>query len=247
MINLKSSAEIGMMRKSGLVLRDLLLHLEEKIRPGISTKKLDEFAYDYIKRHGGTPSFLGYGGFPASICTSVDEAVVHGIPGHKRLEEGMIVGIDAGVILNGWQSDAARTFPVGKGTEEKRRGVGVTRESFFEGVKHFKEGGRLGDISAAIQEYNESRGYGVVRDLVGHGIGRKMHEDPAVPNFGTAGHGVKLQRGLVLAIEPMVNMGTWKVITLDDEWTCVTADGKPSAHYENTVALTENGAEILTL
>ena len=227
MINLKSSAEIGMMRKSGLVLRDLLLYLEEKIRPGISTKKLDEFAYDYIK--------------------SVDEAVVHGIPGHKRLEEGMIVGIDAGVILNGWQSDAARTFPVGEVSEEKRRLMDVTRESFFEGVKHFKEGGRLGDISAAIQEYNESRGYGVVRDLVGHGIGRKMHEDPAVPNFGTAGHGVKLQRGLVLAIEPMVNMGTWKVITLDDEWTCVTADGKPSAHYENTVALTENGAEILTL
>ena len=235
MINLKSSAEIGMMRKSGLVLRDLLLYLEEKIRPGVSTKKLDEFAYDYIKRHGGTPSFLGYGGFPASICTSV------------RLEEGMIVGIDAGVILNGWQSDAARTFPVGEVSEEKRRLMDVTRESFFEGVKHFKEGGRLGDISAAIQEYNESRGYGVVRDLVGHGIGRKMHEDPAVPNFGTAGHGVKLQRGLVLAIEPMVNMGTWKVITLDDEWTCVTADGKPSAHYENTVALTENGAEILTL
>ncbi len=234
MINLKSSAEIGMMRKSGLVLRDLLLYLEEKIRPGVSTKKLDEFAYDYIKRHGGTPSFLGYGGFPASICTSVDEAVVHGIPGHKRLEEGMIVGIDAGVILNGWQSDAARTFPVGEVSEEKRRLMDVTRESFFEGVKHFKEGGRLGDISEAIQEYNESRGYGVVRDLVGHGIGRKMHD-------------VKLQRGLVLAIEPMVNMGTWKVITLDDEWTCVTADGKPSAHYENTVALTENGAEILTL
>ena len=171
----------------------------------------------------------------------------------KNIKEGTELGklaksyIDAGVILNGWQSDAARTFPVGEVSEEKHRLMDVTRESFFEGVKHFKEGGRLGDISAAIQEYNESRGYGVVRDLVGHGIGRKMHEDPAVPNFGTAGHGVKLQRGLVLAIEPMVNMGTWKVITLDDEWTCVTADGKPSAHYENTVALTENGAEILTL
>lgn len=247
MINLKSSAEIGMMRKSGQVLKDLLLYLEEKVRPGISTKKLDEFAYDYIKRHGGTPSFLGYGGFPASICASVDEVVVHGIPGHKRLEEGMIIGIDAGVILNGWQSDAARTFFVGDVSDEKKKLVEVTRESFFEGVKHFVEGGRLGDISQAIQDYNESRGYGVVRDLVGHGIGRKMHEDPAVPNFGVAGHGIRLQKGLVLAIEPMVNAGTWRVKTLDDGWTCVTQDGKPSAHYENTVALTENGTEILTL
>lgn len=247
MINLKSSAEIGMMRKSGQVLRDLLLYLEEKVRPGISTKKLDEFAYDYIKRHGGIPSFLGYGGFPASICASVDEVVVHGIPGHKRLEEGMIIGIDAGVILNGWQSDAARTFFVGEVSDEKKKLVEVTRESFFEGVKHFVEGGRLGDISQAIQDYNESRGYGVVRDLVGHGIGRKMHEDPAVPNFGVAGHGIRLQKGLVLAIEPMVNAGTWRVKTLDDGWTCVTQDGKPSAHYENTVALTENGTEILTL
>ena len=159
----------------------------------------------------------------------------------------MIIGIDAGVILNGWQSDAARTFFVGEVSDEKKKLVEVTRESFFEGVKHFVEGGRLGDISQAIQDYNESRGYGVVRDLVGHGIGRKMHEDPAVPNFGVAGHGIRLQKGLVLAIEPMVNAGTWRVKTLDDGWTCVTQDGKPSAHYENTVALTENGTEILTL
>ena len=172
---------------------------------------------------------------------------MHGIPGHKRLEEGMIVGIDAGVVLNGWQSDAARTFFVGEVSEEKRRLVQTTRERCFEGVKHFGEGGRLGDISHAIQVYNEERGYGVVRDLVGHGIGRKMHEDPQVPNFGVAGHGVRLQKGLVLAIEPMVNAGTWRVETLDDGWTCVTLDGKPSAHYEKPVALPENGTEILTL
>lgn len=247
MINLKSAAEIELMRKSGRVLADMLLFLEEKVKPGVSTLKLDEFAFDYIKRHGGEPSFLGYGGFPASICASIDEVVVHGIPSHRRLEEGMIVGIDAGVILNGWQSDAARTFLVGEVSEEKRRLVETTRESFFEGVKQFKEGGRLGDISNAIQVYNESRGYGIVRDLVGHGIGRKMHEDPQVPNYGMAGHGVKLQRGLVLAIEPMVTLGTWKVETLSDGWTCVTLDRMPSAHYENTVALTENGTEILTL
>lgn len=247
MINLKSPAEIELMRKSGAILRDLLLSIEEKIKPGVTTKKLDEFAYDFIKRRGATPSFLGYGGFPASICASIDEVVVHGIPGHRRLEEGMIIGIDVGAVLNGWQSDAARTFAVGEVSEEKRRLMDVTRESFFAGVEKFREGGRLGDISQAVQEYNESRGFSVVRDMVGHGIGRQMHEDPQVPNFGRAGHGVKLEKGLVLAIEPMVNAGTWKVKILDDEWTCVTADGKPSAHYENTVALTENGTEILTL
>ena len=247
MIYLKSPAEIELMRKSGAILRDLLLALEEKVKPGVSTKKLDEFAYDFIKRHNAEPSFLGYGGFPASICASIDEVVVHGIPSHRRLEEGMIIGGDVGAILNGWQSDAARTFLVGEVSEEKKKLVETTRESFFVGVEQFKEGGRLGDISHAIQEYNEQRGYSVVRAMVGHGIGKKMHEDPQVPNFGRAGHGVRLEKGLVLAIEPMINLGTWQVETLDDGWTCVTIDGKPSAHYENTVALTENGAEILTL
>lgn len=247
MITLKSPKEIGYMRRSGMVTRDLLLYLEEKIRPGVSTKKLDEFAYDFITRKGAKPSFLGYAGFPATICASIDEVVVHGIPSARRLEEGMIIGIDTGAILDGWQSDAARTFLVGEVSEEKRRLVETTRESFFKGVAEFKSGGRLGDISHAIQEYNEARGYSIVRDLVGHGIGREMHEDPNVPNFGRAGHGVRLSVGMVLAIEPMVNLGTWKVETLDDGWTCVTADRKPSAHYENTVALTENGAEILTL
>lgn len=247
MITLKSPTEIGYMRKSCAVIRDLLLYMEDKVKPGVSTKKLDEFVHDYIVKHGAKPSFLGYGGFPASACISIDDVVVHGIPSARRLEEGMIVGVDVGAILNGWQSDAARTFLVGEVSAEKRRLVDTTRESFFKGVEQFKDGGRLGDISHAIQVYNEERGYSMVRDLVGHGIGREMHEDPQVPNFGRAGHGVRLAVGMVLAIEPMVNMGTWKVETLDDGWTCVTQDGMPSAHYENTVALTENGAEILTL
>ena len=247
MITLKSPTEIGYMRKSCAVIRDLLLYMEDKVKPGVSTKKLDEFVHDYIVKHGAKPSFLGYGGFPASACISIDDVVVHGIPSARRLEEGMIVGVDVGAILNGWQSDAARTFLVGEVSAEKRSLVDTTRESLFKGVEQFRDGGRLGDISHAIQVYNEERGYSMVRDLVGHGIGREMHEDPQVPNFGRAGHGVRLAVGMVLAIEPMVNMGTWKVETLDDGWTCVTQDGMPSAHYENTVALTENGAEILTL
>lgn len=245
MINLKSPSEIECMRKSGAILRDCLLFLEERVKPGVSTKRLDEFAYDYIKRHNSKPSFLGYGGFPGTICASVNQTVVHGFPSDRRLKEGEIVGVDCGLIFKGWQADAARTFLVGEVDEEVAKLVQTTRESFFEGVKQFKVGGRLGDISHAIQEYNESRGYGVVRSMVGHGIGREMHEDPSVPNYGKAGRGVKLEVGMVLAIEPMVNMGTWQ--TIEDGWKCETLDGKPSAHYENTVALTENGAEILTL
>lgn len=245
MIILKSPTEIECMRKSGALLRDLLLMLEERVKPGVSTKRLDEFAFDYIKKHGCKPTFLGYGGFPATICASVEDQVVHGFPSERKLKEGEIVGIDVGLSLNGWQADAARTFLVGEVSQEKKQLVQVTRESFFEGVKQFKVGNRLGDISHAIQQHNEAHGYGVVRAMVGHGIGREMHEDPQVPNYGVAGHGPKLEVGMVLAIEPMVNMGTWQV--LEDGWKCVTADGKPSAHYENTVALTENGAEILTL
>jgi len=245
MITLKSPTEIECMRKSGQLLRDLLLQLEERVKPGVSTKKLDEFAYNYIKQHNSIPSFKGYGGFPASICTSIDEYVVHGFPSDRRLQEGEIISVDAGLIYKGWQADAARTFLVGEVSEEKQNLVKVTRESFFEGVKQFKVGNRLGDISHAIQEYCESRGYGVVRSMVGHGIGREMHEDPSVPNYGIAGHGIKLEKGLVLAIEPMITLGTWE--TIEDGWKCVTKDGKAAAHYENTVALTENGAEILTL
>ncbi len=247
MIKIKSAKEITLMKQSGEILRDTLLAIEEKIKPGVTTKALDEFAYEYIKKRNAIPSCLGYGGYPASICASVDEVVVHGIPSTKRLEEGQIVSIDICVLYKGWQSDAARTFLVGDVSEEKKKLVEVTKESFFVGIKEFKQGGRLGDISHSIQEYNESRGYGVVRAMVGHGIGKDMHEDPQVPNYGRAGHGPKLERGMTLAIEPMITLGTWEVETLDDGWTCVTKDGSPAAHYENTVALTDNGIEILTL
>ena len=211
MITLKSPTEIGYMRKSCAVIRDLLLYMEDKVKPGVSTKKLDEFVHDYIVKHGAKPSFLGYGGFPASACISIDDVVVHGIPSARRLEEGMIVGVDVGAILNGWQSDAARTFLVGEVSAEKRRLVDTTRESFFKGVEQFRDGGRLGDISHAIQVYNEERGYSMVRDLVGQGMGREMHEDPQVPNFGRAGHGVRLAFGMVVDMEPMVNKGTVEV------------------------------------
>ncbi len=248
MIILKSPSEIALMKKSGEILRDFFEAVEEKVKPGVTTKKLDEFAYDFIKRRNATPSFLNYAGYPASICASIDEVVVHGIPSKdRRLEEGQIIGIDIGAILNGWQSDAARTYLVGDVSEEKKKLVEVTKDSFFEGVKQFKDGGRLGDISEAVQKYAESRGYGVIRAMVGHGIGRQMHEDPQVPNYGRAGHGTKLEIGMVLAIEPMISMGSWEVKTLTDGWTCVTKDSSPSAHYENTVALTENGIQILTL
>lgn len=245
MIHIKSTQEIECMRRSGEILRDCLLFLEERVKPGVSTKRLDELAYEYIVRHDSKPSFLGYGGFPGTICASVDEVVVHGFPSDKPLKEGEILSIDCGLIFKGWQADAARTVAVGQISPEKQALIDVTRESFFEGVKHFKDGGHLGDISNAVQTYCESRGYGVVRSMVGHGIGREMHEDPAVPNYGTAGHGTRLREGLVLAIEPMITMGTWE--TTGTGWTCVTKDGKPAAHYENTVALTDKGAEILTL
>ena len=247
MINIKSPHEIECMRKSGAILRDCLLFLGDRVKPGVSTKRLDEFAYDYIKRHDSTPSFLGYGGFPGTICASIEEVVFHGFPSERRLKEGEIIGVDCGLVFKGWQADAARTFLVGEVSEEKKRLVETTRESFFEGVKQFKAGGRLGDISHAVQVYNESRGYGVVRSMVGHGIGREMHEDPSVPNYGKRGTGVRLRAGTVLCIEPMIAMGTWKVKLLADGWCAVTADHKPAAHYENTVVVREDGVEILTL
>lgn len=247
MINLKTFSQIEQMKKAGAILRDLLLYLEDMVKPGVSTNKLNDFSYDYIKKHNCIPSFLGYGGFPASICASVDEVVVHGIPSARKLIEGEIIGIDVGVILNGWHSDAARTFAVGEISQEKQSLIDVTKQSFFEGVKFFTKGGKLGDISHAIQEYTEAKGYSVVRAMVGHGIGNHLHEDPSVPNYGKPNRGVTLQNGLVLAIEPMINIGTYEVDILSDGWTCVTRDRKPSAHYENTVALTENGIEILTL
>lgn len=246
MITIKSDSEIAVMREAGKILANCLKLIGENVKPGVTTKKLDKIAYDYITSQGAMPSFLGYSGFPASICASVNEAVVHGIPSERILVEGDIVGIDCGVIYKGWQSDAARTFAVGNISEDLKRLIEVTEQSFYEGVKVIKEGARVGDIGNAIQNYVESNGFSVVRDLVGHGIGKEMHEEPYVPNFGKAGKGLRLKRNMTLAIEPMINEGSYEVAQLDDGWTVVTNDGKASAHYENTVLITEYGYEILS-
>lgn len=248
MITIKSASQIEKMRKSGLVTKGALELIEKAIRPGISTKELDKIAYDYIISKGAKPNFLNYNGFPGTICASVNDEVVHGIPSRRAvLHEGDIISIDMGAILDGWHSDAARTFGVGKISAEAQKLIDVTRESFFEGLKYVKHGAKLGDVSSAIQKYAESYGFGVVRDLVGHGVGQNLHEDPSVPNFGRAGHGVKLSAGMTIAIEPMITAGDWRVEVLDDDWTVVTADGSLAAHYENTVAITKTGCEILTL
>lgn len=248
MVTVKTAEEIGLMRKANQIVRDSLSLIEEKIKPGMTTKQLDKMVYDYITGCGATPSFLGYEGYPASACISIDEEVVHGIPSAKRyIEEGQIVSVDIGSIFKGYNGDAARTFAVGKISDEKQKLIDVTRQSFFEGVKILREGVRLGDLGHAIQSYVEENGFSVVRALVGHGIGTDMHEDPEVPNYGRPGHGLRLKANMTIAIEPMVNAGTYDVLMLDDGWTVVTADGKPSAHYENTVAITEDGVEILSL
>ena len=248
MITIKTPNEIELMRKANQIVRDTLDMLQDVIKEGMTTAQLDKLAHDFILKCDAKPSFLGYGGFPASICTSVNEQVVHGIPSAKTvIKEGDIVSVDCGSIYKGYNGDAARTFEIGKVSEEKHKLVEVTKQSFFEGVKILKEGVRLGDLGYAIQSYAESFGYGVVRDLVGHGIGKEMHEDPQVPNYGRQGHGMRLKKNMTIAIEPMINMGTHKVYVLDDDWTIVTADNLPSAHYENTVLITEEGVEILSL
>ena len=248
MITIKTAQEIELMRKANVIVRDTLDLLRDNIKEGMTTKALDKIAYDYITKCGAKPSFLGYDGFPASICTSINEQVVHGIPSDKVvIKEGDIVSVDCGSIYKGFNGDAARTFMIGKVDEKVKKLVEVTEQSFFEGVKILKEGVRLGDLGHAIQSYAESFGYGVVRALVGHGIGRDMHEDPEVPNYGREGHGLRLRKNMTIAIEPMINMGTHDVYMLDDGWTIVTADNLPSAHYENTVAITEDGVEILSL
>ena len=222
--------------------------IEDYVRPGVSTKELDESIEDFIRKNGGTPNFKHLYGFPASACISVDDVVVHGIPSARKLVEGEIVSIDVGAAYGGFNGDAARTFAVGKISEEKQRLIDVTRQSFFEGIKHAKAGRRLGDMSHAIQSYVEANGFSVVRAMSGHGIGRRVHEDPNIPNFGAAGSGVLLKSGYTLAVEPMVNAGTFKVfIDNGDGWTCRTLDGMPSAHYENTILVTNGQPEILTL
>jgi len=248
MIIIKTDHEIEYMRKSGKIVGETLAMLQEVIKPGITTAELDIIAEEYINKCGATPSFKGYYGFPASLCTSINSEVVHGIPSKKVvLKEGDIISVDCGAILNGFHGDAARTFPVGEVSTEARKLIQVTKESFFKGAEKAVMGNRLTDISSAIQQYAEAFGYSMVRDYVGHGIGQKMHEDPEVPNFGRPNRGPKLVKGMVLAIEPMVNLGDYHVKVMPNDWTVVTVDGSLSCHYENTVAITENGPEILTL
>ncbi len=248
MITLKNSSEIALMRESGKITRDLLKYIETCVKPGVSTYQLDKIAYDFIKSHGGTPSFLGYSGYPASTCISIDSMVVHGIPSKDIIvKEGQIVSVDVGVILDGWQSDAARTFIVGEVSEQVKKLVRVTEECFFKAVESLYDGAPIGNIGYAVQTHAESNDFSVVRALTGHGIGREMHEDPSVLNYGRKGTGIRLKAGTTIAIEPMINMGTYQVNFLNDGWGVVTKDGKPSSHYENTVAITENGVEILTL
>ncbi|MCJ7855265.1 type I methionyl aminopeptidase [Lachnospiraceae bacterium NSJ-143] len=246
-ITIKTEEQIEKMRVAGKILVDLDEILREHIKPGVTTLELDTIAEKFIRGRGAVPSFKGYGGFPGSICTSVNEVIVHGIPGRLRLKEGDIISIDMGSLIDGFNGDCARTYGVGEISPENQRLIDVTKQSFFEGIKFAKAGCHLFDISAAVQEYVEANGFGVVRDYVGHGIGRHMHEDPAVPNYRQRGRGPKLLKGMCLAIEPMVTAGTYELKVLDDEWTAVTLDGKNAAHYENTVYITDGEPEILTL
>ena len=248
MIKIKSQEEIDLMREAGRITRDTLKVVENSIRVGISTKELDKIAYDYIKSQGATPSFKNYGGFPGSICASVNDTIVHGIPSNNIiLKEGDIISIDCGAKYKGYHGDAARTFPVGKIDAKVKKLIKVTEQSFFEGIKDLKIGAFVGDIYHRIQTFVEKNGYSIVRELVGHGVGSHLHEDPMVPNYGKAGSGPRLNANAVIAIEPMVNMGDKNVVFMSDGWTCKTRDGLPSAHYENTVLITESGVEILTL
>ena len=247
-ITVKSAREIELMTEAGRILEIVHDELAKALHPGMTTKAIDKLGEEIIRSYGCIPSFLNYNGYPASICVSVNDEVVHGIPSeHRFLRDGDIVSLDAGVIYKGYHSDAARTHAVGQISEEAEKLIQVTRESFFEGIKYAKEGNHLFDISGAIGRYAESRGYGVVRDLCGHGIGTALHEAPEIPNYEMDRKGVKLKAGMTLAVEPMINIGTWEVDWMPDEWTVVTRDHSLSAHYENTILITEGEPKILSL
>ena len=247
MVNLKTSRELQLMREAGKISQEALLKAGEAVRPGVSTFELDKIVRTTIEKAGAIPNFLGYGGFPASACISVNNVVIHGIPSKKQiLKEGDIVSIDAGACYEGFNGDNAWTFACGKISEEAQRLLDTTRESLFEAIKMAQPGNRVGDIGSTVQRYVEARNYSVVRDFVGHGVGAKLHEDPSVPNYGTPGRGVRLLPGMTIAIEPMVNAGGHEVLVLGDGWTTVTSDGSLSAHFEHTVAITPNGPVILT-
>ncbi len=246
MIVIKNDRELEYMRDAGQIVAETHAELEHAAKPGVTTKELDVIAEDFIVKCGALPAFKGYNGFPASICASLNDEVVHGIPGLRKLESGDIISIDIGAVINGYFGDAAVTLPVGEVTQAAARLLDITRQSLFEGISQATVNNRLYDISSSVQTFVESNGFSVVRDYVGHGIGRNMHEDPQVPNFGKPGRGPRLQAGMTLAIEPMVNAGTYEVMTKGDNWTVVTRDGKLSAHFEHTIAITDNGPEILT-
>ncbi|WKY48455.1 type I methionyl aminopeptidase [Eubacteriaceae bacterium ES3] len=248
MITIKSQKEIVLMRRAGSIVAKAHRLIEEMIKPGVTTLELDQAVETLIRDSGAIPTFKGYSGYPKSICTSVNEEVVHGIPSSRKLIEGDIVSVDIGATYEGYVGDAARTHPVGKISDEAKKLINVTRESFFKGIEFAREGYRLSDISNAIQLYVESNGFSIVRDFVGHGVGSKMHEDPPIPNYGSKGHGPRLRAGMTLAIEPMVNAGTFEVRICDDEWTVVTLDGKLSSHFEHSVLITGTGEpELLTV
>ena len=247
MIAIKNERQLEAMRKACKITAAARALAGEMVKPGVSTKQIDKAVYDFIVSQGAKPSFLGYNGFPGSICASVNSTVIHGIPGDYVLQEGDIVSVDVGAYYEGFHGDCAATFPCGKITAEAQRLIDVTKQSFYEGIRFATRGHRVSDISHAIQTYVESNGFSVVRTFVGHGVGAQLHEEPEVPNFGKAGHGPRLLPGMTLAVEPMVNAGTHEVRILKDKWTTVTADGKLSAHYENTVLITDGEPEILTV
>lgn len=246
-IIIKSDRDIDLMRQAGKITAGARSLARQMIEPGVTTKAINKEVFSFIKKSGAEPTFLGYGGYPASVCISVNEQVIHGIPGNRRIEEGDIVSIDVGATYKGYVGDCAGTFPCGKCSEEALRLIAATRQSFFEGIKYARQGCRVSDISAAVQACAEGQGYSVVREYVGHGVGAKMHEEPEVPNFGRPGHGPRLVKGMTLAVEPMINAGGWQVRVLSDGWTVVTADGKLSAHYENSILITDGEPEILTM
>ncbi|KGK90994.1 methionine aminopeptidase [Desulfosporosinus sp. HMP52] len=246
MIELKNASQLVLMRDAGRIVAETLELIREHAKPGVTTLELDRMAEKYIRAQGAIPAFKGYNGFPATLCTSVNEQVVHGIPGLRTLESGDIISIDCGALKDGFFGDAAVTLPIGEVGADLQKLLQVTEESLMMGIAQVKVGNRLYDVSNAVQTHVEANGFSVVRDYVGHGIGKAMHEDPQIPNFGKPGRGPRLEVGMALAIEPMVNMGTYEVQTLKDRWTVVTKDNRPSAHFEHTVAITENGLEILT-
>ena len=247
LVTLKTPAEVAIMRRAGAVVAEMLARCSAAVRPGATTAELDQVGADVIAEHGATSSFLGYYGYPATICTSVNDEIVHGIPGPRRLREGDIIGIDVGAIVDGWHADAAVTVAVGRIKPEAAKLIRVTEEALRRGIEAAQPGGRLGDIGAAVQSYAAAQGFGVVRNYVGHGIGRDMHEAPQVPNYGTAGQGRPISAGLCIAIEPMLNAGGHATRLRPDGWTVVTADGSLSAHFEHTVAVTADGPVVLTL